>query len=254
MKKILITGSSGLIGSIIYQNLKHKYNFTGMDKVKNIDNTNLPTHIINSNKIEEINSAFKDIDIVIHLAANASELTEWDLVLKNNIELTRNVFEASKLNGVSRVIFASSNHAVGNFEKDEPYKSIVNGKYENLDPIKIVKVNEKVPIRPDSNYGISKAFGEATARYYYEHYNLESISLRIGTVIKENSPKTNIRHYATLLYQEDLVQLIDKAISASNINSEIVYGVSNNKWRFWDLSHAEKTIGYLPIKNAEDER
>ena len=254
MKKILITGSSGLIGSIIYQNLKHKYKFTGMDKVKNSDNTNLQTHIINSNKLEDINTAFKDINIVVHLAANASELTEWDLVLKNNIELTRNVFEASKLNGVSRVIFASSNHAVGNFEKDEPYKSIVKGQYKNVDLNNITKINEKVPIRPDSNYGISKAFGEAMARYYYEHHNLESISLRIGTVIKDNSPKTNIRHYATLLYHEDLVQLIDKSISATNISSEIFYGVSNNTWRFWDITHAEKTIGYLPLKNAEDER
>mgnify|MGYP001419537318 FL=1 len=254
MKKILITGSSGLIGSIIYQNLKHKYKFTGMDKVKNGDNTTLKTHVTSSNKLEDINSAFKNIDIVVHLAANASELTKWDLVLKNNIELTRNVFEASRLNGVSRVIFASSNHAVGNFEKDEPYKSIVKGKYKNVDSNNIEKINEKVPIRPDSNYGISKAFGEAMARYYYEHHNLESISLRIGTVIKDNSPKTNIRHYATLLYHEDLVQLIDKSISATNISSEIFYGVSNNTWRFWDITHAEKTIGYLPLKNAEDER
>ena len=92
------------------------------------------------------------------------------------------------------------------------------------------------------------------ARYYYEHHNLESISLRIGTVIKDNSPKTNIRHYATLLYHEDLVQLIDKSILATNISSEIFYGVSNNTWRFWDIIHAEKTIGYLPLKNAEDER
>ena len=68
MKKILITGSSGLIGSIIYQNLKHKYKFTGMDKVKNSDNTNLQTHIINSNKLEDINTAFKDINIVVHFS------------------------------------------------------------------------------------------------------------------------------------------------------------------------------------------
>lgn len=253
MKNVLITGSSGLIGSIIYQNLKHKYKFTGLDKIQN-NNTGINTHIVKSNNIDEISFAFKNIDTVVHLAANASELTEWDLVLKNNIELTRNVFEAAKQNGVSRVVFASSNHAVGNFEKDEPYKAIVKGQYENIDPIQIVKINEKVPIRPDSYYGISKAFGEATARYYFEHHNLQSISLRIGTVIKDNSPKNNIRHYATLLYHEDLVQLIDKSISATNIKSEIIYGVSNNTWRFWDINHAKNTIGYIPIKNTEDER
>ena len=111
-----------------------------------------------------------------------------------------------------------------------------------------------MPIRPDSDYGISKAFGEAVARYYFEHHGIQSACLRIGTVRPDNSPKTDVRHFATMLYHEDLAQLIDKCIEKENLNFEIFYGVSNNKWRFWDLDHARKTIGYDPKKNAENER
>jgi len=254
MKKILITGSSGLIGSVIIKNLSNKYVFSGMDRNPNENYPELKTLITNSNDLNSILPAFKNIDTVIHLAANVSEATEWELVLNNNIILTKNIYEASKINNIKRVIFASSNHAVGNFEKDFPYKSIVKGKYDEVDINNIIKVDSSVPIRPDSDYGISKAFGEAVARYYFEHHGIESACLRIGTVRPDNSPKTDVRHFATMLYHEDLAQLIDKCIEKENLNFEIFYGVSNNKWRFWDLEHARKTIGYDPKKNAENER
>jgi nucleoside-diphosphate-sugar epimerase len=254
MKKILITGSSGLIGKLIYKNLKSKYSFIGLDKYNTSENNGLKTHLIKSNQIECFSNSLKGIDTVIHLAASVSTSSEWDEVLYNNIELTKNIYEASRLNKVSRIIFASSNHAVGNFENDEPYKSIVKGKYEGIDPKKIKKINHNVSIRPDSYYGISKAFGESTARYYYEHHNIESVCLRIGTVNKENSPLSDIRYFATLLYHEDLIQLIEKSISQENIGFKIFYGVSNNKWNFWDISYSENILGYKPKRNTENER
>ena len=254
MKKILITGSSGLIGSVIIKNLGNKYEFSGLDIKPNKDYPELKTLIINSNNLDSILPAFKNIDTVIHLAANVSEATEWDLVLNNNIILTRNIYEASKTNNIKKVIFASSNHAVGNFEKDFPYKKIVKGKYNEIDINNIIKIDSSVPVRPDSDYGISKAFGEAVARYYFEHHGIESACLRIGTVRPDNSPKTDVRHFATLLYHEDLAQLIDKCIEKEKLDFQIFYGVSNNKWRFWDLDHARKTIGYEPKQNAENER
>ena len=114
MKKILITGSSGLIGSVIIKNLGNKYEFSGMDRNPNENYPELKTLITKSNDLNSILPAFKNIDTVIHLAANVSEATEWDLVLNNNIILTKNIYEASKINNIKRVIFASSNHAVGN--------------------------------------------------------------------------------------------------------------------------------------------
>ena len=179
--------------------------------------------------------------------------SDWKLVFNNNIESTKNVYEAAKTNNVKKVIFASSNHAVGLFENDSPYKEIVRGEYKNLDPKKIQKIDENVPIRPDSFYGVSKAFGEAIGRYYYETYKIQSINLRIGTVQKIDSPKSSIRHYATWLSHKDIAQLVEKSI-IHDLKFEIFYGVSNNKWRFWDIENSYNKISYEPVENAENYR
>ena len=134
--------------------------------------------------------AFEGQEAVVHLAANAPVETPWPDVLRNNIASTHNVYEAARQHGVKRIVFASSNHAVGNFELDEPYKSIGLGDYSLVDndPANIPQVDHQVPIRPDSDYGVSKVFGEATGRYYNEHFGLEVACLRIGSVVPQNRP------------------------------------------------------------------
>ena len=150
--------------------------------------------------------------------------TSWELVLKNNFESTRNVYESAKINNIDKVIFASSNHAVGLFENDSPYNEIVKGNYEGLDPKKIPMIDHNVPIRPDSYYGISKAYGESLGRFYYETSKIQSINLRIGTVQKIDTPKNSIRHFATWLAHEDLAQLVEKSIE-NKLGFEIFYDI-----------------------------
>ena len=200
-----------------------------------------------------MSKAFVGIDAVIHLAANAPVETPWADVLKNNISTTHNVYEACRANSVKRVIFASSNHAVGNFELDEPYSRIRVGDYQGLIPGKFKQIDHRVPVRPDSDYGVSKVFGEATGRYYNEHFGLEVACLRIGTVNPQNSPEGSIRSMATWLSHRDLTQLVRLCLTQP-LDYEIFYGVSDNTWRFWDTDHANKTIGYAPVDNAEDYR
>jgi hypothetical protein len=110
-----------------------------------------------------------------------------------------------------------------------------------------------VPVRPDSDYGISKVFGEATGRYYSEQFGLEVACLRIGTENRHNSPTQSVRHFATWLSHRDLVQLVDCCLTAP-LKFDIFYGVSNNLWRFWDISHAADVAGFKPKDNAEDWR
>ena len=196
---------------------------------------------------------FKNIDTVIHLAANAPVTTPWADALRNNINGTRNVYEACIKQGVKRVVFASSNHTVGLYENDEPYKNIVSGKYQGLSPGCFTYVDHTSPIRPDSNYGISKAFGEAMGRYYSEVFGLEVACLRIGTLNKIDNPTQDVRHYATWLSHNDAAQLFSLCIDKP-LKYEIFYGVSNNKWKFWDISYAHRIIGYLPKDNAENWR
>jgi hypothetical protein len=175
-------------------------------------------------------------------------------VLPNNIVATYNVFAAARQAGVPRLIFASSNHAVGMFELDEPYARIRQGNYADLDPATFPRIDHTVRIRPDGYYGISKAFGEAMGAYYAENCGMSVICLRIGTVNRHNSPMRDIRHMATWLSHRDLAQLIDRCLSVEGLRFEIFYGVSGNTWHFWDLAHAERVLGYAPQDNAETYR
>jgi hypothetical protein len=116
--------------------------------------------------------------------------------------------------------------------------------------IPIVIVTLQDPIRPDSDYGTSKAFGEAVARQYHELYGIESVCLRIGTVLADDDPRKNKRFLKTWLSHDDLVQLVKKGISSENVKFGIYYGVSNNKGRFWDISNAEQELDFHPQDDA----
>tara|TARA_B100001123_G_scaffold416662_1_gene518501 strand:- start:900 stop:1700 length:801 start_codon:yes stop_codon:yes gene_type:complete len=246
-KKILITGSSGLVGSIIRTGIEDKYDVIGLDKMDHL-NTD---HIANSAHLNDIYSYFDGVDTVIDLASNPDQFSSWDEIYKNNLLCTYNCLEAALSAGVKRVIFASSNHATGMYEFDEPYRSIVSGDYDENVVNNIPLITTEMPIRPDGPYGIGKAFGEAAGRYFSDQHNISVFCLRIGTVNKENRP-VNIRQYATLLSHEDLVRLVKSCIEAPIAKRfGIYYGVSNNKWRFWDLSNSHSELGYSPKDNAE---
>ncbi|MGH3141962.1 MAG: NAD-dependent epimerase/dehydratase family protein, partial [Gaiellales bacterium] len=175
----------------------------------------------------------------------------WSAVYGNNLLATYRAFEASRGSGVQRVIFASSNHVTGLYERDPPYDAIVAGRYEGLDRNEIPLLGSDVPIRPDGLYAVGKAFGEALGRYYAEEHGLSVICLRIGTVNEANRP-TRPRHFATLLTHADLVRLFRCAIQASeDLHYGIFYGVSNNAWRFWNLDDARESLGYAPEDDAE---
>ena len=254
--KILITGANGLIGSFLAERLPAlgEYELSGLDIVRNPSPSFASFTEADCNDYDAIAPAFEGIDGVVHLAANAPVSTPWPDVLRNNIASTHNVYEAARNAGVKRLVFASSNHAVGNFEMDEPYASIVRGDYTAVDedPSEIPEVNRFVPVRPDSDYGVSKVFGEATGRYYSEHFGMEVACLRIGTVNRENAP-TDIRSLATWLSHRDLTQLVHLCLTRQ-LRFEIFYGVSDNRWRFWAIEHAREVLGYLPQDDAEDYR
>jgi NAD+ dependent glucose-6-phosphate dehydrogenase len=253
IKNVLITGSNGLIGSMLAAAFSDKYHISGLDITAPAAGNTVPATFADGSDYDAILPAFNGIDAVVHLAANAPVETPWPDVLKNNIATTHNVYEAAHQSGVKRLVFASSNHAVGRFENDEPYKSIVAGNYSGLKPGEFQRVDNTVQVRPDSDYGISKVFGEATGRYYSERFGLEVACLRIGTVNRHNSPVQSVRQMATWLSHRDLAQLVERCLSQS-LEFEIFYGVSGNTWRFWDIGYAKEKIGYAPQDNAEDWR
>jgi nucleoside-diphosphate-sugar epimerase len=237
--KLLITGSQGLIGKILWQNLASEFDLYGADTCLTVSADRL--FRVDISNFEQVQAAFEQIrplEYVVHLAADPRPDGDWQSILMNNIVGTRNVYEMAKQSGVKRVVFASSNHVTGAYEGFPPSLHMQSNP-------SLIKPQD--PIRPDGYYGVSKATGEALARMYYELYGLESICLRIGYVLRDDNPFGNAHNQSTWLSHRDLVQLVKKSLLA-DVKFAIYYGVSNNQKNFWDISNAAEEIGY----QAED--
>jgi len=241
LPKLLITGCNGLVGRILWTRLENDFDLYGLDISSSKSTEKIfQADISRAEQVQLVFSRLSPLTFVVHLAGDPRADANWDSVFVNNIGGTKNIYEAARLAGVKRIVFASSNH--------------VTGAYEGFPPSLHTKQNSTLiatrdPIRPDGFYAVSKAAGEAIARMYYEVYGLESICLRIGSVIKDDDPGINPRFESTWLSHRDLVQLIRKSLSA-DVKFGIYYGVSNNSKRFWDISNAEAELGYHPEDNA----
>jgi nucleoside-diphosphate-sugar epimerase len=248
---IVITGSAGLLGTIVGRALSRSHEVLGIDRRRT---SAMPSIVADTTSPGVLEEAFRDRHVVIDLAAQASVATAWPDVVMNNICSTVNVLEAARKAGVSRVVLASSNHITGMYELEPPYAAIAAGNYEGLDPRTIPQITPADPIRPDGPYATGKAFAEAAARYYSDKFDLSVVCLRIGTVTKENRP-TKSRHFATLLTHRDLVHLVECCIQApQEVRFATFYGVSSNRWRFWEIETARVIVGYQPRDDAEQWR
>ena len=246
-KKILITGIAGNIGRIISQHLSREYDLRGLDKVSVDD---FETVVADLSDLDDIIPAFEESDTVVHLAADPNHQGSWDSNLKNNIIVTRNVYEAARLSKVNRVIFASSNHAVGYKPlQDIPYKQIYKGTYENIrHPIEPIPATE---IRPDGYYGVSKAFGESLGSYFHDEYGVSVICIRIGWVMQPDDPSFSPAALSFWLCHRDTAQVIHRCIEAPpSVGYAIVYGMSNNTYGIWDMNPGRNIINYIPEDNA----
>ena len=231
MKRILITGAAGKIGTALRQGLRGLYPFIRLADVEPLGKTEAGEEIltVDIRDIAAMENATAGIDCVVHLAG-ASEEAAWDRVLPLNIEGCYNTFEAARRQGVKRVIFASSNHAVG-FHRRERF------------------IDNTVAPRPDTRYGVSKVFGEAAGRLYADKYGLSVACLRIGTFRTPDRP-IDAHQLLTWISHRDMVQLVRRCIDHPNYHFITVYGVSNNLRSRWDNSNV-KFLGYRPEDDSE---
>jgi uronate dehydrogenase len=167
------------------------------------------------------------VDAVVHLAGIIVE-RPFSEILRVNIEGTYNVFEAARAAGVRRIVYASSCHAVGMYRRDE-------------------RLNATTLHRPDSFYGLSKAFGENLARLYYDKHGIEVACLRIGSCFPE---PTDERMLATWLSRADFGRLVASCLTAPFLGFAVLYGVSANSRSWWDNS-AVGYVGYRPEDTAD---
>ena len=179
--------------------------------------------------MDSLESAMAGIDCVVHMVTTQA-VHDWNQVLPVNIEGTYNVFEAARRQGVRRVVFASSNHAVGFYRRER-------------------LLDDTVLPRPDSPYGVSKVFGEAVGRMYADKYGLSVACLRIGTFREPDRP-ADARQLLTWISHRDMAQLVRRCVEHEQYHFLVAYGVSNNVRSRWDNSHV-KFLGYQPEDDSE---
>jgi uronate dehydrogenase len=224
----LLTGGAGSIGT----GLRERFPALGWD-VRSFDREPTPDGIVGDvTSAADLDAALDGVSAIVHLAGQPTE-APWPVIREANIDGTFQVFEAARRAGVRRVVYASSNHAVG----FTPIGSEQRGTEQPAD----------LPPRPDTLYGVSKVFGEALGRYYVERYGFAVACLRIGTY--EPRP-THQRSLSTWLSPDDCARLVDACLRAPDLSFALVWGISNNSRRMWSLD-AGRALGYQPQDDAE---
>lgn len=228
MKTILITGAGGDVGTHLRRELAGRYRLRLSD-VKPLAPLARGESFVRGDvrKMSDMLRATRGVDAIVHLGAWSVE-GDWRTILTVNIDGTYNVFEAARRNGVKRIVFATSNHAVGFYRRDET-------------------IDHRVYPKPDSRYGVSKVFGEALGSLYADKYGLEVFNLRIGNVAPAPADK---RRLSIWLSPRDLAQLVSIGIDHPDIRFEIVYGISRNTRAWYDNSNAYR-LGYRPQDDSE---
>ena len=231
-KRILLTGAAGGLGRVLREGLK-----PFAEKLRVSDREPLGAAKANEEVVscdladrEAVLKLVDGVDAIVHLGGISVEAA-WDPILQSNIVGLFNVYEAARKHGVKRVVFASSNHVVGFYKQTD-------------------RIDNTAPPRPDSLYGLSKAFGEDLSRYYFDRYGIETVCMRIGSSFPEVKDR---RMLATFLSYRDLVELVRCALFAPDVGHTIVFGMSNNSRAWWDNSGAAH-LGFKPRDSADDQR
>jgi nucleoside-diphosphate-sugar epimerase len=249
-KRVLVTGMSGLIGGVVRAELEGDYMLSALNRS---DVSGVKTWRADLADLESMRPAFEGQDVVVHLAAKSGEQFTWEEFCDTNLIGTYNVLEAAREAGVERVVFASSGATVAGWEQEEPYKAIVEGRYDDV-PETWPLITHEMATRPNGIYASTKVWGEAIARRFADTSALSVICLRIGYVNAENRP-VHPRHYSVWCSQRDIAQAVARAVAASSeLRYDICFVTSDNKWSYRDLEHSRDALGFEPQDRAEEQR
>ena len=232
MTKVALSGAGGIVGGILRKGLREQ----GFD-LRAAGGSRPLTPMFDGEDVMHgdlrdptvVDRLLSGVDVLIHMAGTSTEKLLPEII-DNNLRALVEVYEGARRHKVRRVVFASSNHAFGMYPVQERLK--LDAEY-----------------RPDGFYGLSKVWGEALARMYWDKHGIQGILLRIGTAM--GKPPENERQLSTWMGTDGLLQLVRRCIEAPNVGCTAVWGISDNARAYYDLSEGN-AIGYKPAQNAED--
>lgn len=228
-KRLLLTGAAGGLGRELRRRLKSHCTVLRLSDIVELGAAASGEELMPAalEDADAILALLAGVDAVVHMGGISVE-GPFAPILQANIVGAYNLYEAARKQGVKRVIFASSNHVTGFYRQDEV-------------------IDASMPMRPDGHYGLSKAFGENLAQFYFDRYGVETVSLRIGSSFPEPADR---RMLATWLSYDDLERLVVASLTAPVVGHSVIYGVSDNATTWWDNT-AAKHIGYRPRDSSE---
>ncbi|MFM0594208.1 MULTISPECIES: NAD-dependent epimerase/dehydratase family protein [Paraburkholderia] len=230
MKKIALSGAGGQLGAVVRAALVARGT-----PLRSAAGSKPLTPLVDGEDVMHgdlrdpaiVDRLLDGVDVLIHFAGTSVERPLPEII-DNNLRALVEVYEGARRQGVRRIVFASSNHAIGMYPVTE---------HLELD----------CALRPDGFYGLSKVWGEALARMYWDKHGIESICVRIGSCLER---PTEPRHLSTWFGHRDLLHFLDRCVEAEDVGFLTIWGVSANTRSWWDNSGAER-LGYQPTQDAE---
>lgn len=232
--RVLVTGAAGSIGTVVCAGLLERgYDVAGLDMAPEPGGFPGPWYTADCTDPDAVMATFDaleqagPVDGVVHLASIPDEAS-LPVILESHVTTTAALLDAMVSHGVSRMVYASSNHAVGRTPRTE-------------------HLTVDVPPRPDTFYGVGKVAAEALLRLYVDRYSLDVVACRIGSFLPQ--PETR-RHLSTWLSHDDAVRMVHAGLTAPDPGFGVLYGISANTRAWWDLE-AGRALGYDPRDDAE---
>ncbi|BBB58530.1 MULTISPECIES: NAD-dependent epimerase/dehydratase family protein [unclassified Undibacterium] len=220
--RILLTGAAGGLGKVLRERIKAWANIVRLSDIADLGPAGEGEEVVQCDLADKaaVLALMEGVDVVLHFGGISTE-ANFEAIMHANIQGTYNIYEAVHKHNVKRVVFASSNHAVG-FYRTTDY------------------IDADMPTRPDGMYGISKCFGESLSRFYYDRFGIETVCIRIGSSFPV---PTTRRMLVTYFSYDDLVEMLRCSIFAQRVGHTIAFGVSENPGKWWDNKKAAH-LGY----------
>ena len=215
-QRVLVTGAAGVIGSAFWKSRHGDFSLLLADlSTDKLTDAPCPSVAFDASDYDACVAACKDIDVVLHLAGVPHATADFDSqLLQPNVIGAHNIFRAAQVQGVKRVVIASSAQAVEGYPLD-------------------VQVHENMPARPANMYGATKAFGEGVASSFAHQFGMTTIAVRIANVAHfEKGQQHSARDIAAFISERDVVQLLARCVSADVPRGyHVVNGVSDNRYK-----------------------